>query len=190
MEPPKLGCPLNSHFSILLSADINAGIGCPWLAHAAEVTIYATALLSPGKMQSGHRHGVRKPSRLGAMPMTGTDKDRKHWSEVAREWIAWARKPNHDAFWAYRDSLVAFIGPAMLREAWSYRARKRSCLPFAKRAPAAMRASREVRRVCQSFIGLSNAPQRGLARIASQCSSSNHALVPAQSQVGGSPDLS
>jgi hypothetical protein len=42
--------------------------------------------------------------------MTGTDKDRKHWSEVAREWIAWARKPNHDAFWAYRDSLVAFIG--------------------------------------------------------------------------------
>jgi hypothetical protein len=44
------------------------------------------------------------------MPMTGTDKDRKHWSEVAREWIAWARKPNHDAFWAYRDSLVAFIG--------------------------------------------------------------------------------
>jgi hypothetical protein len=146
MEPPKLECPLNSHFSILLSADINAGIGCPWLAHAAEVTIYATALLSPGKMESGHCH---------------------------------------DAFWAYRDSLVAFIGPAMLREAWSYRARKRSCLPFAKRAPAAMRASREVRRVRQSFIGLSNAPQRELARlarIACQCSSSNHALVPAQSQ--------
>jgi 2-polyprenyl-3-methyl-5-hydroxy-6-metoxy-1,4-benzoquinol methylase len=44
------------------------------------------------------------------MPMTGTDEDRKHWSEVAREWIAWARKPNHDAFWAYRESLVAFIG--------------------------------------------------------------------------------
>ena len=42
--------------------------------------------------------------------MTGTDEDRKHWSEVAREWIAWARKPNHDAFWAYRESLVAFIG--------------------------------------------------------------------------------
>jgi hypothetical protein len=52
---------------------------------------------------------------------------------------------------------------------------------------------REVRRVFQSFIGLSNAPQRELARlarIACQCSSSNHALVPAQSQVGGSPDLS
>jgi SAM-dependent methyltransferase len=24
--------------------------------------------------------------------------------------VAWARKPNHDAFWAYRASLVAFIG--------------------------------------------------------------------------------
>ena len=33
-----------------------------------------------------------------------------HWSRVAAEWIAWARAPNHDAFWAYRDSLIAFIG--------------------------------------------------------------------------------
>jgi len=24
--------------------------------------------------------------------------------------VAWARKPGHDAFWAYRDALVAFIG--------------------------------------------------------------------------------
>jgi hypothetical protein len=125
------------------------------------------------------------------MPMTGTDKDRKHWSEVAREWIAWARKPNHDAFWAYRDSLVAFIGRNASRSLVVSGAE--TILPFAKRAAAAMRASREVRRVCQSFIGLSNAPQRELARlarIASQCSSSNHALVPPQSQVGGSPDLS
>lgn len=36
--------------------------------------------------------------------------DRHHWSKVAREWIAWARTPNHDAFWAYRESLRAFIG--------------------------------------------------------------------------------
>lgn len=42
--------------------------------------------------------------------MQGTGEDRKHWSQVAEEWTAWARKPNHDAFWAYRDSLVAFIG--------------------------------------------------------------------------------
>jgi SAM-dependent methyltransferase len=36
--------------------------------------------------------------------------DHKHWSGVSAEWIAWARAPNHDAFWAYRDSLIAFIG--------------------------------------------------------------------------------
>jgi hypothetical protein len=34
--------------------------------------------------------------------MNPTGEDRKHWSQVAEEWIAWARKPNHDAFWAYR----------------------------------------------------------------------------------------
>lgn len=36
--------------------------------------------------------------------------DRKHWSSVAQEWIAWARAPNHDAFWAYRAALRDFIG--------------------------------------------------------------------------------
>jgi SAM-dependent methyltransferase len=36
--------------------------------------------------------------------------DQGHWSHIAAEWLAWARTPNHDAFWAYRDSLVAFIG--------------------------------------------------------------------------------
>jgi SAM-dependent methyltransferase len=39
-----------------------------------------------------------------------TETDREHWSQIASEWIAWARTPNHDAFWAYRDSFVAFIG--------------------------------------------------------------------------------
>ena len=33
-----------------------------------------------------------------------------HWSRIAAEWMAWARTPNHDAFWAYRASLLAFIG--------------------------------------------------------------------------------
>jgi len=42
--------------------------------------------------------------------MKGTGEDRKHWSQVAAEGVAWARKPNHDAFWAYRAALVAFIG--------------------------------------------------------------------------------
>lgn len=36
--------------------------------------------------------------------------DREHWSRVASEWTAWARSPDHDAFWAYRKSLIAFIG--------------------------------------------------------------------------------
>jgi SAM-dependent methyltransferase len=36
--------------------------------------------------------------------------DREHWSRVAGEWVAWARAPDHDAFWAYRGSLAAFIG--------------------------------------------------------------------------------
>ena len=36
--------------------------------------------------------------------------DREHWSRVAGEWIEWARAPNHDAFWAYRESFVAFVG--------------------------------------------------------------------------------
>jgi SAM-dependent methyltransferase len=42
--------------------------------------------------------------------MKRAGEDHKHWSQVAEEWVAWARKPNHDAFWAYRASLAAFIG--------------------------------------------------------------------------------
>jgi SAM-dependent methyltransferase len=37
--------------------------------------------------------------------------DRDHWAQFADEWIAWARKPGHDAFWAYRAALIEFIGP-------------------------------------------------------------------------------
>ena len=36
--------------------------------------------------------------------------DREHWSRVAHEWTVWARKPDHDVFWAYRWSLLAFTG--------------------------------------------------------------------------------
>jgi SAM-dependent methyltransferase len=37
--------------------------------------------------------------------------DTDHWAANAADWIAWARKPGHDAFWAYRDAFAAFIGP-------------------------------------------------------------------------------
>jgi 2-polyprenyl-3-methyl-5-hydroxy-6-metoxy-1,4-benzoquinol methylase len=36
--------------------------------------------------------------------------DREHWSRVAREWTTWARSSDHDAFWAYRRSLISFVG--------------------------------------------------------------------------------
>ncbi|MGK9167479.1 class I SAM-dependent methyltransferase [Inquilinus limosus] len=39
-----------------------------------------------------------------------TSPDREHWARVARDWTAWARRPGHDAFWAYREALVAYIG--------------------------------------------------------------------------------
>lgn len=42
--------------------------------------------------------------------MNRRGEDRNHWSQAAEEWVAWARKPNHDAFWAYRAALAAFIG--------------------------------------------------------------------------------
>lgn len=42
--------------------------------------------------------------------MRGVGEDRQHWSRVAADWVAWARAPDHDAFWAYRAALAAFIG--------------------------------------------------------------------------------
>ena len=39
----------------------------------------------------------------------------QHWNNIAAEWIAWARAPNHDAFWAYRDAFRAFVGPGATR---------------------------------------------------------------------------
>src|SRR3712207_4425486 len=42
--------------------------------------------------------------------MSNAPIDREHWSRVASEWIAWARVPGHDAFWAYRTALVKFVG--------------------------------------------------------------------------------
>jgi len=42
--------------------------------------------------------------------MTKQAADRAHWSDFAREWVAWARTPDHDAYWAYREGLNDFIG--------------------------------------------------------------------------------
>jgi SAM-dependent methyltransferase len=39
--------------------------------------------------------------------------DRAHWTKVAQQWITWARSPGHDAFWAYREALLDFIGPGV-----------------------------------------------------------------------------
>ncbi|WP_127519842.1 class I SAM-dependent methyltransferase [Mesorhizobium sp. Z1-4] len=36
--------------------------------------------------------------------------DQKHWSRFAREWIDWARSPDHDAFWAYQSAFAEFVG--------------------------------------------------------------------------------
>jgi 2-polyprenyl-3-methyl-5-hydroxy-6-metoxy-1,4-benzoquinol methylase len=36
--------------------------------------------------------------------------DLEDWSRVSTGWIAWARPLNRDAVWAYRESLVIFIG--------------------------------------------------------------------------------
>jgi SAM-dependent methyltransferase len=48
--------------------------------------------------------------RTRGCEVTNMNVDEGHWSRIASEWLAWARTPNHDAFWAYRASLVAFIG--------------------------------------------------------------------------------
>ena len=32
------------------------------------------------------------------------------WTAAAADWIAWARAPGHDAFWAYRDAFRGFVG--------------------------------------------------------------------------------
>ena len=33
------------------------------------------------------------------------------WEERADAWVAWARKPSHDAYWHYRDAFFALLPP-------------------------------------------------------------------------------
>src|SRR5690348_7542133 len=42
--------------------------------------------------------------------MSRKNVDIEHWSRIASKWVTWARAPDHDEFWAYRASLLAFIG--------------------------------------------------------------------------------
>lgn len=37
-------------------------------------------------------------------------RDHDHWAAHAADWIAWARTPGHDAFWAYRGAFAEFVG--------------------------------------------------------------------------------
>ena len=42
--------------------------------------------------------------------MKGDTSDREHWAQFAKEWIAWAGLPGHDAFWSFRNAFIAYIG--------------------------------------------------------------------------------
>ena len=42
--------------------------------------------------------------------MTDTTAITEHWTQVADQWIDWAGKPGHDAFWKYRAGPAAYIG--------------------------------------------------------------------------------
>lgn len=43
-------------------------------------------------------------------PDADPEPDSAHWARVAADWIAWARRPGHDAFWYYRPALARVIG--------------------------------------------------------------------------------
>ncbi len=43
--------------------------------------------------------------------MSDNDVDIDHWTAVAADWIKWVRTPGHDAFWAYREAFLEFVGP-------------------------------------------------------------------------------
>lgn len=42
--------------------------------------------------------------------MTDTKAITEHWAHVADQWIEWAGRPGHDAFWKYREGLAAYLG--------------------------------------------------------------------------------
>lgn len=36
--------------------------------------------------------------------------DIDHWTRTTADWIAWAREPGHEAFWAYRHAFARMVG--------------------------------------------------------------------------------
>jgi len=40
-----------------------------------------------------------------------TDIAGQDWEEQAKNWIAWARKPNFDSYWRYRDEFFELVPP-------------------------------------------------------------------------------
>lgn len=34
---------------------------------------------------------------------------KRHWEEQAEQWVRWARTPEHDSYWWYRDSFFAML---------------------------------------------------------------------------------
>ena len=54
---------------------------------------------------------VTKRQQDTVPPMQPTTReDLAHWSKTAEDWIAWARQPGHDPYWAYETRLEAFVG--------------------------------------------------------------------------------
>lgn len=64
--------------------------------------------MSNSHRDADEREALRPMSEAQASQRTG--EDRGHWTRYAEEWLAWARAPNHDAFWAYRNAFRDFVG--------------------------------------------------------------------------------
>jgi SAM-dependent methyltransferase len=90
------------------------------LARSTDLSIRQIQKMLGGR-QSRHRRRDHETSALGGASglvltfqtpgaLMTVNADYEHWSRVSREWIEWARAPDHDAFWAYRESLIAFVG--------------------------------------------------------------------------------
>ena len=54
--------------------------------------------------------GVRRSGAGRGELASRQRQDIAHWRAAAGSWIEWARKPGHDAFWAYRDAFAEFVG--------------------------------------------------------------------------------
>ena len=70
--------------------------------------------------------------------------DYEHWARNAEDWIAWARAPDHDAFWAYRGQLLDFIGTgkgnAQRNKVFSHNEGKNDSIPVARPPASPVRA--------------------------------------------------